>query len=112
MPEITVLTDQEKEDFIACVENIGDVWDLDVHLVPFYSGRFMYGESCFGLVVENEASVMTMLLAFSKLHHKLAQWLTAIRRIDNMGRDYIVYFPGYLWTESVANETAQTGSGF
>lgn len=74
-----------------------------------YSGRFMFGETCFGVVVDNIAT------AVSDVSEALREIIIAERRddldlakeaadmledgklnecrTDNMGLDYIVYFP-------------------
>lgn len=74
-----------------------------------YSGRFMFGETCFGVVVDNIAT------AVSDVSEALREIIIAERRddldlakeaadmledgklsecrTDNMGLDYIIYFP-------------------
>lgn len=75
-------------------EAIANAVDGEVELYEGYSGRFMYGERCFGLTGSTTAIQGVMLeLAFSDID--LARELNRSSRQDNMGHDTIVYFPGY-----------------
>lgn len=74
-----------------------------------YSGRSMYGGTCFGVVVHAHRDVNILLFALgyecrdldesdSPEHAQLAANLHKMARIaqvDSMGRDIIVYFPGF-----------------
>jgi len=51
-----------------------------------YSGRGMFGKTCFGVVCENHVRCVEVAI----LHG-----LTGAR-YDNMGKDYIVYWPNPL----------------
>lgn len=75
---------------------------IDIHEV--YSGRGMDGETCFGLIVDNGGE-RELWAAFGYLAG-LAEGrdedeevdlmrLAKSARIDGMGRDTIVYFPGW-----------------
>lgn len=92
-----------------------DLWDDDRDGVPIrdeYSGRAMYGDTCFGLVVPDAADVTRFFMQLAERavedpdavpfdYHALARSM----RTDNMGRsDTICYFPGYeLTPESPAD---------
>lgn len=63
-----------------------------------YSGRGMYGETCFGIVVGgvNQAARFLVELAMSDEDATdLAGDLADAMRSDSMGYDQIYYFPGY-----------------
>lgn len=69
-----------------------------------YSGRGMYGASCFGLVMDSEADVVQVLIELSHDGEGCAtsdrkdavQQLARAMRSDSMGMSGIWYFPG--WT--------------
>jgi len=83
---------------------------LDQHeagTVMQYSGRAMYGDQCFGIVTEDEAS--TFLILGLELADANAQTLGTILlrcvRSDSMGRDsVIVYFPTISMPEGYSEE--------
>lgn len=58
-----------------------------------YSGRGMYGDQCVGVVVESLARGLWDLGA------EFGDELPA-PSIDNMGTDYILYWPNWKWDES------------
>lgn len=97
-----VLTDDEKAGLIlaATRTSYGQSKFID-SLFPFYSGRFMNGETCFGIVTSNASHVYFLLGTLGGTHLDLSIQLMNSHRCDNLGKDYIVYFPGYLWTEEV-----------
>lgn len=71
-----------------------------------YSGRFMNGSDCFGIVVDqSEERSVFVALGWACGHaeaqeedSEMQMWERLIRSasVDSMGRDIIVYFPG--WT--------------
>lgn len=68
-----------------------------------YSGRGMYGEMCFGVVVPgfNQAARFLVELATLMVDHDepgTAGELADAMRSDNMGMDMIFYFPGWELT--------------
>ena len=80
-----------------------------------YSGRFMYGKSCVGVIIENTAQMnevifsMGMILgnpdqrqiAFNINSDMCTALSKAIKkmRYDNMGLQFIMYFPDVEWVE-------------
>lgn len=74
-----------------------------------YSGRFMFGETCFGVVVDNIATAVydvsevlrEIIIAERRDDPDLAKEAADMLedgkltecRTDNMGLDYIIYFP-------------------
>lgn len=74
-----------------------------------YSGRAMYGDRCFGVIVDSVSSVFAMLAALGfqlgyddaedgigeDVDVDLASDLARAARTDNMGYSTIVYFPGF-----------------
>jgi hypothetical protein len=87
------------------IENKGE----DFRLYRNYSGRCMYGRTCFGIVASNVGSIFADLVEgadefFSKFYdedmeppHILRELARMMRlyRQDNMGHDVIVYFPDF-----------------
>ena len=61
-----------------------------------YSGRGMFGEKCFGFVVENpEAAIAEIQADINDIYEPLQH-----TRRDSMGFDMILYFPGYQTVET------------
>ena len=65
---------------------------------PFfkYSGRFMFGGTCFG-VVGQLADIQVALMNFAAEHPECAKAVRDMvkgQRVDNMAMEMIVYFPG------------------
>lgn len=60
-----------------------------------YSGRNMFGKQCIGFIVPHKEANELKAIAFT----------LGIKnpKVDNMGRDYIVYFPDYEY-DLVMNE--------
>lgn len=101
-----VLTEEQQQAFITTVEEVGYKWDLDLRLYPFYSGRGMYGDYCFGFVVEEPTLVHFVLGCMVKENMDLSVELMNVQKVDALGTDFIVYFPGYLWTERTEQNVA------
>jgi hypothetical protein len=68
-----------------------------------YSGRGMYGATCFGIVTSNVPRTL-MLMATGIIEASdieggegidLVSELAGVARVDSMGLSSIVYFPGY-----------------
>lgn len=78
----------------------GDTYDNDnghqIDIYREYSGRGMFGATCFGIVVN---AIGASYLVFAALSHVLGQEnLTELATSaceDSMGRDTIVYFPEF-----------------
>lgn len=71
-----------------------------------YSGRGMFGEKCFGFVVENPEAAIAEIQADingiyepEELQQEFTELLQHSRR-DSMGFDMILYFPGYQTVET------------
>ena len=71
-----------------------------------YSGRGMFGEKCFGFVVETPEAAIAEIQADingiyepEELRQEFSELLQHSRR-DSMGFDTILYFPGYQTTET------------
>lgn len=60
----------------------------------FYSGRFMFGKKCVGIVCNDTSTVMVDLSQYL-FEHSVTDVRDALGTIcyDNLGLQYIVYFP-------------------
>jgi hypothetical protein len=63
-----------------------------------YSGRFMYGDTCFGLVLDSESEFTAFVRAYTKYHEDSGveedddgEWLDNVSR-DSMGLSGIWYW--------------------
>lgn len=69
------------------------------NIIADYSGRGMYGEQCFGIVTSNSMELIASILEeinFQKDSKSLIDEFSQMIRnckIDNMGYNYILYFP-------------------
>lgn len=61
-----------------------------------YSGRNMYGENCFGVVVDHIGQAMAFVAALNDYENGGALQLAKDARHDDMGLQMIVYFPGHV----------------
>ena len=60
-----------------------------------YSGRAMYGETCFGIVVNSPGKLAEFAMAIGEyLDAKTARHLARRAREDAMGMSIIYYWPG------------------
>lgn len=75
------------DEAIEILQEVAD--DMGGTVRTDYSGRFMYGAECIGIVCENDTECME--LAAEK-------GLTG-SKTDNMGKRYIVYYPSYITKE-------------
>ncbi len=69
--------------------------DPDARIIADYSGKFMFGKTCLGYVVSDPATVgmaVAMTLAGTKIDPLEMMSTSAM---DDMGLNYIVYFPDY-----------------
>jgi CO dehydrogenase/acetyl-CoA synthase delta subunit len=106
----------DRYEFEAAIESVG-YEDIRTD----YSGRFMYGATCIAVVTGNPSSIKAALLARAheleeeadevsaeseegeadpqvKEQRTLVQnleWLAEATRSDDMGRDAVVYYPGW-----------------
>lgn len=77
-----------------------------VEISKNYSGRFMYGEECFGIVTGqylNPSSFLSrfVLMLLDEGERDLAYELSKNVREDNMGLGSIIYFPKFQWEGKV-----------
>ena len=76
-----------------------ELTELGVRIEKDYDGRFMFGRTCFGLVVDDIHEVSTIAIDLSRAAQKeFREVLRAMRR-DSLGLSYIAYFPGHQWPE-------------
>lgn len=69
-----------------------------------YSGRFMYGATCFGIVGDTAQFARFMVVLGALTHNDdTVMDLLDVLREDNMGMDRIYYFPGFT-LENVPQE--------
>lgn len=71
----------KQEDAVEAIERIARKVDGSVR--TDYSGRFMYGELCYGIDCDNDVTVIELAGAEGLRGAK----------VDNMGKGYIVYWP-------------------
>jgi hypothetical protein len=77
---------------------------VGVEMYRAYSGRFMYGEKCVGIVAPGAAGATRFIMEVSKTLPVLANDLLDAQRQDDMGLDRVFYFPGW----SAPGEVAET----
>ena len=67
-----------------------------------YSGRGMYGKECIGVTVESVQQLFQAILRAAHDNEEMDMLfddqIFADANWDNMGRDYIVYWPNEGWT--------------
>lgn len=81
----------------------------DIELRKDYSGRNMFGKECFGIVGNGNTLTKFFIDLTSSLKEfddeQLAYELSYDLKTDNMGNDYIYYFPNWQWNnEEMENE--------
>lgn len=88
-------------------EALADVGLEDCSVYPDYSGRGMCGDTCFGVVLAGrDLPRLGLALACADRHatgeHDIEELTETVSgllgavRLDNMGRDSIAYFPGWV----------------
>lgn len=95
-----VLTKKQAQFITNFIDN-----DDRLQIYKQYSGRFMYGEVCFGITTNQFADPAGMVMQLATFLHskgeiELASDLSNKIRTDSLGRGFIVYFPGYQWPEN------------
>ncbi len=85
------------------------VTDLDssAYLYLRYSGRFMFGATCFGIVSSNPANAMAGLVMWAKDNGADTSEFTHDSRQDNMGMQFILYFPNVTVAQETADKWAE-----
>ena len=77
------------------IDDILDEADVEADVRENYSGRGMYGDTCFGLTVDRESEMFKFFVAAGHiLDMEDAMTLASSAHSDNMGRSIIFYFPG------------------
>lgn len=80
---------------VECAANDAGLY-LPESIREDYSGRGMYGATCFGLVVDCTSQAVKFLIALARnLEAELADELADNWSQDNMGLSTIVYFPRF-----------------
>lgn len=100
----------KREDIVNALE-AADVYETEDAIRENYSGRGMYGDACFGIIVDGMSHAFTFFTALGQvgtenddygdgedsfLDSQKAYELACAGRTDSMGMSTIVYFPG--WT--------------
>lgn len=73
---------------------------LDLRIDTEYQGRFMFGRTCFGIVVDDFNDLVEIALDLRSDVQKEFRRVLRNMRKDNMGLGYIAYFPAYQWPEN------------
>jgi hypothetical protein len=88
------------------VQSLDELVDDDTeHQIPWrlsYSGRYMYGSDCVGVICSGAGAFARFILAVNDADEELAQAMTERLSTDNMGFDTIYYFPGVQAEEEFA----------
>ena len=72
-----------------------------------YSGRFMYGKQCVGVVVSGLGEAMRLgagIVGAGPTAEERQDMARLSVREDNMGRDMIVYYPDVAWPQDRAED--------
>lgn len=78
-----------------------ELQDLDLEIHKDYEGRYMFVRTCFGIVVHDYNELAYIALDLSDdVRDEFREILSNLRK-DNMGWDYIAYFPAYQWPEDL-----------
>jgi len=69
-----------------------------------YSGRAMYGSTCFGVVLHDMSELLRLFVALARVcdragQHDLPGELAQSLATDKLGLDMIFYFPGWRLSE-------------
>lgn len=82
------------------IENVA--WDSDLDLENIrdsYSGRYMYGKSCLGIVVDDINKAFRFVSYMTDIDPDIGFELADKAKLDSMGLSTIVYFPGVTVVE-------------
>lgn len=80
------------------VKSLEDIGLSDEELYDGYSGRFMFGEKCFGIVCMNAGDIAGFAAALVINGVEEVEWLRE-GRLDQLGLRMIAYFPGVKLSE-------------
>lgn len=78
-----------------------EIRSLGVRIDTQYSGRFMFGRRCFGIIVDDVEALIELALDLPGNEQEEFRQVLRTMRSDNMGFSKIVYFPAYQWPEDV-----------
>ena len=69
---------------------------------PTDSGRFMFGSTCLGVEASRPLDLSGLMseIVSRSARRELSNMMKSARW-DNLGLEYITYFPGFLWPEGV-----------
>lgn len=90
----TYLLGPEQTDLIRTAVDLAGLYDDSDTIRTDYSGRGMYGDRCFGIVVADQREAARVLVNLATLDGDLAVELADRWTTDSMGMTTIVYFPG------------------
>ncbi len=71
-----------------------------------YSGRYMYGKTCFGIIghIQDFAMFLVELATHHTEGYEYASEFAQRMKMDNMANDYIFYFPGITLVDESDSE--------
>jgi len=95
------MIEYDKTETNLILEVVEEIEDLKIR--HSYSGRAMYGESCFGLVGDDSDFFLFFALLGAK-DEGLSRDLAMKARTDSMGLSSIMYFPGRKLPEGSVSE--------
>lgn len=82
---------------IDSIKNFVAENNSDYRIYENYSGRCMFGETCFGVVVKESCSYMDFLIKLTQYFKESdiddADFELEGVSVDSLGKDTIVYFP-------------------
>lgn len=90
-------TTKVNEELLEVIEYLCE--DRDCEMRP-YSGRFMYGAECIGIVAKDASVITSLLMELPDRHPDMkiiAKGMASCVRYDNMGLNIIAYFPNYTY---------------
>lgn len=84
---------------VGYIQEALDVAGIEDAKLRDYSGRFMYGETCLGIVFDHALAPLSFMTALG-LVQEYTQGFNALdlaraARMDEMGKGVVVYFPGW-----------------
>mgnify|MGYP001578260863 CR=1 FL=1 len=84
---VTNIDEEEFENLVDKIEYIG-------YCVQSYSGRGMYGKVCLGVQIDHLPEIFSLGQALYEYEEM------SYPSIDNLGLNYIVYWPDILWPKN------------
>lgn len=105
------ITEDQVELILDALDSFGVKVDDDT-IKRGYSGRVMFGKTCMGIVLDDDADVLKLGMALHKAFgddDDTAERLADAARSDNLGRSTIYYFPGWNVEESDGDPDGDLG---